>query len=161
MLHMYKNMHYIYINMYTMCKTYGIQTRGVACVMEMDRRLGYNGGWKSAEVGETRASSVLPLMSINTCILSKRLECSEVRLLHRKEYNVYVMLNDAVERGHAGELKSMWGSLSQHLLTPTTKVKKPTGTLKEPLEVLQTDGASTNLQHERVTLIQPLRYKCL
>ena len=24
MLHMYKNMHYIYINMYTMCKTYGI-----------------------------------------------------------------------------------------------------------------------------------------
>lgn len=24
MLHMYKNMHYIYINMYTMCKTYGV-----------------------------------------------------------------------------------------------------------------------------------------
>lgn len=33
MLHMYKNMHYIYINMYTMCKTYGTHTiRGVAWV---------------------------------------------------------------------------------------------------------------------------------
>lgn len=31
MLHMYKNMHYIYINIYTMCKTYGVQrTRGMA-----------------------------------------------------------------------------------------------------------------------------------
>lgn len=45
---MYKNMHYIYINMYTMCKTYGIQiTRGMVWTVEMERRRGYNEGCKS------------------------------------------------------------------------------------------------------------------
>lgn len=52
MLHMYKNMYYIYIIMYTMCKTYGIQTtRGMGCWRRT--RLGYNDGCKSTdECGE-------------------------------------------------------------------------------------------------------------
>lgn len=38
--------------MYTMCKTYGIQTtRGMAWVVEIERKLGYNEGCKSTDEG--------------------------------------------------------------------------------------------------------------
>lgn len=74
MLNMYKNMHYIYINMYTMCKTYGIQrTRGMAWVVEMERRLSHIERCKSTDGGgEARCF---------TCAYTNVLR-SEMKLLH-------------------------------------------------------------------------------
>lgn len=82
MLHMYKNMHYIYINIYTMCKTYGITN---------NKRHGMGGGdkrgdsatdgdskSKTDEGGEPRClSPVLPLMCPEY-MLSNETSCSEL-----------------------------------------------------------------------------------
>lgn len=71
MLHMYKNMHYIYINMYTMCKTYGIQTTRGNGMGGGDREepRSHEGGCKTTDQGEVQ--------------------------LHRKKYNVYMMIKMA------------------------------------------------------------------
>ena len=78
MLHMYKNMHCIYINIYTMCKTYGIT----------NKRHGMGGGDGEGDAATMKNGKKNQLIYIYCNDSSRSASPRE------ESYNVPMMVND-------------------------------------------------------------------